>query len=526
MGNITPYVNTQCQAEPVQMSPIASMKTNRRRMQRMELKFQVVPDWPKLAWVARFEQGHEDMNILHGPMVEVGDDWVVEAVWSGDFAEGDFDRTNLVFGSGIRCRDDKVIFVSAGTMLDHLWHCKHEGRFCVSNSLPALLACEKLTLSDDYLDYAEDIFTMREGLNKYKRTIPTTSSDVHVLYYRNLVYDGRSLVEVDKPDATPDFNCYADYYGFLVETARRLKANLESPARKQKIVPLASVSSGYDSGAAAAIAREAGCEDAVTIVNSSSLLSRSDSGLEIAGHLGINCRTYRHTRKAYKHEEAIWAIAGRPAGLNLSVFHYPKPLCLFFTGYRGDSIWCRAILDWPAFSSYSIDGLGLCEHRLIEGVFHCPVPFWGASKVDQIQASSFLPEMKPWTLHRDHYDRPIPRRIMEDAGVPRELFGNRKEDTSAETFFRWPFIATSMHRFASFLKDRNIYSPSRPMVWVLRKITLFDHLVYVNVPRWFGGHKRALRFLLRLKGQSLLFQWANGELKKTYETPLEEEDRR
>ena len=104
---------------------------------------------------------------------------------------------------------------------------------------------------------------MREGLNKYKRSIPTTSSDVHVMYYRNLVYDGESLKEVDKPDVTPDFKCYADYFGFLVDTARRLKANLESPARKQQIIPLGSVSVGYDSAAAAVIARETGCKDVI-----------------------------------------------------------------------------------------------------------------------------------------------------------------------------------------------------------------------------------------------------------------------
>ncbi|MGH7793073.1 MAG: hypothetical protein ACREOB_12235, partial [Thermodesulfobacteriota bacterium] len=35
------------------------------------------------------------------------------------------------------------------------------------------------------------------------------------------------------------------------------------------------------------------------------------------------------------------------------------------------------------------------------------------------------PEMKPWCVV-GNYDRPIARRIVEEAGVPRELFGNRK----------------------------------------------------------------------------------------------------
>jgi len=35
-------------------------------------------------------------------------------------------------------------------------------------------------------------------------------------------------------------------------------------------------------------------------------------------------------------------------------------------------------------------------------------------------------EMAPWRLGSD-YDRPIPRRILEEAGIPRQLFGTRKK---------------------------------------------------------------------------------------------------
>ena len=34
-------------------------------------------------------------------------------------------------------------------------------------------------------------------------------------------------------------------------------------------------------------------------------------------------------------------------------------------------------------------------------------------------------EMRPWSIGGD-YDRPIPRRALEEAGVPRELFGQIK----------------------------------------------------------------------------------------------------
>jgi hypothetical protein len=480
----------------------------------MKIAPKLLGDWPKLAWTAVFDKGSDTIVVHHGPMVEIGADWLVEAVWAGDFTIGDFDRTDLVFGTGIRSRANGVNFVTAGTMLDRLWHCLHRGRYYVSNSLPAMLALGGIQLREDY-DYNEDIKTMREGLHRYRRTLPTRSCDVHVAYYHNLLYDGSELREVEKPYDTPEFRCYGDYFGFLTDTARRLRGNLEDPARRHRIVSLASISCGYDSGASAVIAKYAGCTQAVTISNATTLLPRSDSGLEIARHLGMDTQPYHQTTRLYRQEETVWGIAGRPAGLNLTIFNFPEPLCLFFTGYRGDSIWVRAITDTELFATPSIAGLALCEYRLIQGLFHCVVPFCGSRNLRQIQALNFLPEMEPWTLHRD-YDRPIPRRILEEADVPRELFGNRKEVTSAESFFIWPFSRESQASFAAYLRRRGLYAPSPAVAWLLRKIVHLDHLVYVNLTHKFGWHTKGLRFVFKFKGQDLLFHWANEELTRMY----------
>ncbi|MCK4785939.1 MAG: hypothetical protein KAV87_19440 [Desulfobacteraceae bacterium] len=486
----------------------------------MKLKTILVSDWPKLAWIANFVRGTNCIHVLHGPRVEIDDDWCVEAVWTGDFTAGDFDKTELVFGTGVRVRDHRVFFVNAGTMLDRLYYCEHEGQFFVSNTLPGLLARAEISLFDDYPHYPDDIMTMREGLSNFKRKIPADLTDMQITYYNNLVYDGSGIKEISKPDLSPDFNCYTDYHEFLIDTAACLGQNMCDPGRKHSIEPLSTVSSGYDSGAAATIAREAGCTSAVTISNASSLFPRCDSGAEIAKCLGMECTTYHHNPKAYKHEASVWSIAGRPAGLNLTIFDFPEPLCLFFTGYRGDSIWCRAILNnSDPFWTFSIDGLSLCEFRLIQGLFHCVVPSWGGQKGDQIRQISFHKDMEPWTLHRD-YDRPIPRRIMEEAGVPRKLFGNRKEVTSAQGFLPWPLTREGRTSFGSYLKDRRFYAPSYPYIWALRKIVHLDKLIYVNITHKFGWHNKGLRFVLKLKGQSLLFQWGNHMLKEMYRKAL------
>jgi len=45
----------------------------------MRLSPRLVPDWPKLAWVARLTKGADTIEVLHGPMVETAKDWCAEA---------------------------------------------------------------------------------------------------------------------------------------------------------------------------------------------------------------------------------------------------------------------------------------------------------------------------------------------------------------------------------------------------------------------------------------------------------------
>jgi hypothetical protein len=492
-------------------SRMAILKTNR------------VNRWPKLAWVASMEPLSLNVHLYHGPFVETNDTWACEAVWVGDFQDADFDTTDLVFGTGVRCREDKVVFVSSGTMMDRLWHCRCHGQIYVSNSLPSLLAISGVSLREDYQSYPSDINTQRLGLNKYCRKIPGDLCDLHITYFRNLIFDGKALTETNKRDTSPEFICYGDYREFLTETARRIGLNLASSDRVHKVVPLTSVSQGYDSSAAAVIARESGCTRAVTITNASSLFPRSDSGKSIAESLEMTCHEFRHTPVLYRDEETIWAVAGSPAGLNLTVMDYPEPLSLFFTGYRGDTTWCRQLMAKvdrnEPFSSAEIAGLGLCEFRLVRGFFHCVVPFWGSLKVNQLQAISNSQEMAPWSIGGT-YDRLIPRRILEEAGVSRTAFGIRKKATTAPRSFFWPFTSECMTSFREYLQKRGLYAPSQGRIQLLRRLTHADQLITTNLNHLLGTRFSGLRPHFALRGQQLLFHWANHTLKQRYASAL------
>ena len=489
----------------------------------MKLLARPVPKWPKLAWTAIITPGSDQIIVYHGPMVEASDQWVVEAVWAGAFEPGDFDGTDMVFGTGVRCRDDRVIFVSSGTAMDRLWYIQKNKTFYVSNSLAALSACAELFLIEEFC-YANDRFSaMRTtwGAASCMRSFPTQAGDAGLIWFNNLVYEDGSLHEIPKPDVSPPFKTFADYQNFLFDTARSLNINLASPQRRHKVTPLASISSGYDSPAAAVVAKLAGCAHAVTIKQSSSFWRGSDSGQTIAHYLGLNCRDYHRTAEEYPHEEAFWAASGYCNLLGWTLFEYPEPVCLFFIGCYGDAIWERRRLAKP-FTFDVWDDLAMSEYRLLVGMLQCAVPFWGMRHSQEIENITFSDEMAPWTIY-GNYDRPIARRLIEEAGVPRGIFAVRKKNTSHEAAFRWPYSPESQESFRRYLARRGLWAPGAFWVGLLRRLAHLESLVYANITNKLNIRTR-LRPWRKFTGLSLVFHWANDELKQFYLKGLEESD--
>jgi hypothetical protein len=480
----------------------------------MKLTYKIVPDWPKLAWVASFGKETCEVSVLHGPMVETSDDWLVEAVWAGEFSEGNFDQTDLVFGTGIRVRGDKVIFVSSGSTLDRLAYCSIDGVWFVSNSLPAMLAVCGRRLSVEH-NYAMGLKTIVKGLSDYTRNHPLDTGEFQLAYFNNLVFDGTDVVEQAKPDVYPGCESYSQYLAYLHSTARALGSNANSDSRVHPIGQLSGISSGYDSIAVTIIAREAGCDQTVTIKQSTSLWRGSDSGEVYADHLQMACRSIDRTASSYPNEESIWAVVGRPGVMNWTLMNYTEPLCLFFNGCQGDKVWERSGTDSSdPFKRASVADLGIGEFRLIQGVFQCPVPYWGIRHFAEIKQLSFHEEMAPWTLHGS-YDRPIPRRMIEDAGIRRGSFAKRKKNTSTESKFLWPYSKEAQQSFEKFLTRLGMDALPGWKATVIRRLATIDKIFQKNVTTRLGMAKRE-RFWDRMAGTGLLFQWANEELTKRY----------
>ena len=84
---------------------------------------------------------------------------------------------------------------------------------------------------------------------------------------------------------------------------------------------------------------------------------------------------------------------------------------------------------------------------------HVPVPGFAFNKGAAIRAISESDAMRPWRLNTG-YDRPIPRRIVEESGVPRSMFGIHKQYTATQ--------AANLHNVAPALFDMQIarYAPA------------------------------------------------------------------
>ena len=83
-------------------------------------EYVAMPRWPALAWVARCHHTNPTVTVFHGPRVECTPEWFVEAVWAGNYQDGNFDQTDLIAGSGARIRAGRVTFVSSGSTVDRL----------------------------------------------------------------------------------------------------------------------------------------------------------------------------------------------------------------------------------------------------------------------------------------------------------------------------------------------------------------------------------------------------------------------
>ena len=416
----------------------------------VKFRYKEVKAWPFFSWIVVIKDTSE-IIVLHGSEVEVTKSFFCEAVWDGEFIQGNFDKTDIVFGSGARIREDEIHFVSSGCTLDRIHHfMAPNNKIIISNSIVCLLSYINETLDPTYKKYYSDFMSISKGINNYKKTIRTMNNQkIYLTYYQNLRWDGKNISAYEKIETEKDFGSFKKYYDFLSRSIDRLFSNATDRNRKFILKKLGSISKGYDSPTVTALAKQSGLNEVIAFDKDRA--GGNDCGDDIARAMGV--KVTKVSRDAWKSSKLseIPFIAGESRGEDVQFYGIPDHLIrksIFLTGYYGDKVWTKNSID----HNYSdellrsdIAGLSLTEYRLWKGFIHVPVPFIGARQVKDINKVSNLEEMKEWNV-TGKYNRPICRRIVEGLGVPRDMFGQKKQITTVELSHRCSFISNDSQK--------------------------------------------------------------------------------
>ena len=496
----------------------------------MRFEFEAVETWPPSAWIARCPRGADVIEVQHGSRVEVEAEWFCEAVWSGEYKSGDFDRTDLVFGSGARIRDGVVTFVSAGSTVDRLQSIQYKGALWISNSLVCLLEGVGGDLDPTYTGYARHFRTIVNGIGDYERALATSVGHVCLTYFNNITWDGTRSVEVEKPNPVRDFSTYERYRGFLGGSIRAIGENMAAAERRSPYSMLGTVSSGYDSPTVAVLGRAYGLREAITFDRARG--GDPDSGLEIARAIGVEVRPFGWQAWQEKDlpEVPFLAVHGNAGDIWYAGAEALLEGRVLMTGYHGDKVWAKYNEQLSAnIVRGDMSGLSLSEYRLWIGFIHIPVPFMGVRQIREINAVSRSAAMKSWDVPGD-YSRPICRRVVDEAGVPREQLAQGKRYGSVRLSNRSMFWSTQLGgEYTRWLRARKKLWSAKwhlPPLWISRAARPFQIVAMAvagTISRVTGLGPEDHSAIRRIHGLSnsehlykFVFPWAVEKAKERY----------
>ncbi len=496
----------------------------------MKFHYKVIDSLPPLAWLAEVHGGQAE--VLCGSAVETRDTCFVSGAWDGDFDVGRFLSADLFCGTGAQLTDDVITFSTPTHVISGLFGLQTANSFIISNSLCFLLAHCGETLDPQYAAYERDFNTIMDGINHCCTKLRLASDrHVEIYYFRTVsISDTGVLTVTVKPPVRP-FQSFEDYYARLSEAINRLAANAADPARTVSYGMVTTVSRGYDAPCCAAVARQAGCETAVTFCAEGKYAE--DSGVEVARALGYktilerDAQTYRQRTDLV---EAYYLCAGELGSqISFSAFDDDFRGNLVFTGNRGDWVWSYSkpfCNDEFRFDDIH-NQLGISEPILWLRTILVPMPLYGASAWTSLQKISQSEQMRPWSLGNG-YDRPIPRRICEQAGVKRELFGMVKRGAGFTYRYDWlhrifkHMSPASAEDFTRYLRAHAKHHPGQVIsyFWKMRAVYLHRYGLPVRLP-----DSREVSHCVNPTAVRYLIPWAADTICKRYTDILENIDR-
>ncbi len=426
----------------------------------MNFSFKSVETIPCLAWCCSLSERSNECEVVHGAAVYREADFFAEGAWNGEMSGESLRHSTVCAASGGLSDAETFVFVSPSNTMARLHAVRVGPQLFVSNSLAFLLARSKLKIDENYLFYEDDFSSIMHGLPEKRRSVPTADGPaIEVFWHCNLVVRPGLQIDIEQKSIPPAFESFSGYESFLRSALANLAANASHRSRAMAYTPIVSISKGYDSPTCAVLAKAIGCTTAVTVFDPAADDPYADCGTEIAKMLDMSVLSI--SRSEYKNELSEPEFLAVGTG-GEDVFMAPLRSALqgrlFLTGFHGDKAWDR---NSDKSSSRIVrgdpSGADLEEFRLRVNFIHVAVPFFGCVRQADIRAISKSSEMAPWTLGVD-YDRPLCRRIVEGAGIPRGAFGQRKQVMSrafrSGTRLDWYLGPRSLADFRAYAEAR------------------------------------------------------------------------
>lgn len=393
----------------------------------VSLRVDVCEELPALAWVG--EVSGSGARALVGPAIEVFEGGFLEGAWDGDWGAKGVLESEAVCATGLVSIGERLACVVSTHPEEYVFEVRTERGVLLSNSHVLLLAI----MEDRFAAGVEDPITAL--VRAHHRgfvpvALPTEKGNaviVHSYGHLDVGADGRVTRSLPRRPAAP--RDFAQVHALLRRHMRGVMENALDGRRARQLGPVVALSAGYDSVAVGAIAAELGVRSCVGLVGDGEDPSRIALCLGMEGPV----LAAEGFRELGGFPEARFAASFGGINAPLAVFEEELRGRLVLTGFGGDEVWDAE--RW-IYAGQRMPLDRVCSHlgqefRLGAGFAQIALPWQLLSVARAVHRVTRSAEMDPWRVGGG-YDRPIARRLGEEAGVARELFGVAKARAGAE----------------------------------------------------------------------------------------------
>lgn len=448
---------------------------------------------PPLAWLAIFTKDFDTVEVICGDAVVTSPIYFVAGVWDGDFQKGEFDTCTTPCCTGMKIKEipncEEVNLITPAHLQETVFSIRVDDKIYLSNSLTFVLEVSGSELLTTYKQYVADMGSILYGLKSdklVKRSPLVAGRELRYLRCCIATIDKSLNIKESIRKSGLTFNNFLDYKQKVQKILADIKMNATDALRKHPYGMISTISRGYDAPSACVFAASVGCDEVFTFCD-----KPYDNGSQIAKILGYK-KIHRVDSKQYiknsKYLEAE-ALASGEGGATFIAFEELFRDKLLIIGNRGDSVYERLHvnanndLDFHVGNQLSQSSLTIYENMLKNNSITISIPLIGGDCWLDMKRISESEEMKPFSVG-DYYDRPIARRLLEEAGVNREMFGQKKFGAgisySLDSFSRIR-SKMSVHSFESLIDFKKSF-PGKKWNDIKYKVAFcwINRSIYIN----------------------------------------------